>query len=236
MDVKTLWPWTMGLLGGYKNTITVGNPEAEDPAAMATISGGGFNQALGYYSVIGGGLSNRVEEHTSTIAGGNENKVTAVTGTVAGGEKNLVSGQRSFIGGGGENSASGAYGTIAGGLTNEVVDYGSVGGGNLNKATGTSSATGGGYSNEATGWSTVSGGQQQSCRGLQWSFGGFREHCEWAIVPFLVAPAAAAGDWALWVCLECQWNPVHGPREQCDGEWLCLSGDQYGLCHPCDGD
>ncbi len=132
----------------------------------SAVGGGGYNEALGPYSVVCGGGGHIASEgnvasgYNSTIGGGAFHTASSSYSTVGGGAENTASGMRSTVGGGSVNSASGEEATVAGGTINSASGYGAfVGGGVYNSASEWAATVGGGYLDSASGdYSTVGGG------------------------------------------------------------------------------
>ncbi len=132
-----------GIATGTTNTIA---------GPFSTVTGGGFNQALGIESSVSGGWKNVASNERSTVAGGGENQATGVEATVGGGWKNIASGEDSIVSGGRENHAATFYSSVSGGKANTASgEFSSVTGGKGNTASGESASVLGGESNLASG-------------------------------------------------------------------------------------
>lgn len=160
--------------GGFGNKVgsNDGNP---DNAAFGTVSGGVFNNAVGYAAAVNGGDGNTAGTNYANVAGGAGNRALGLLSTVGGGQANLASGTHAVIAGGGWNTASGLASFIGGGggdvgaaVWQNVAsgDWSSVVGGGNNAASGIGASVGGGQFNVASGQrATIPGGYQNLASG-----------------------------------------------------------------------
>jgi hypothetical protein len=131
---------------------------------QATVSGGKFNDANGYWTTIGGGFHNTAVGDESTVAGGRYNMACGGYATVGGGFNNDANGYAATVAGGFYNRVSNDHASIGGGNGNVATrEYATVGGGHSNEAYGDSATVGGGYDNKGGGmYATVAGGRENS--------------------------------------------------------------------------
>ncbi len=178
-----------GTVGGGKRNRAGDNAGSLNDADFATVGGGFYNTASGYYTTIAGGWYNTASDGSATVSGGWDNAASGFWATVGGGGSNVASGEGATISGGGWNAASVYYSTIGGGLYNTAShDAATVGGGGSNvasgkgatisgggwnEASGTYAAVGGGGSNTAnSGYAAVGGGQSNTASGEGATVGG----------------------------------------------------------------
>jgi trimeric autotransporter adhesin len=122
-----------GVVGGGANNQAGDNVGTVGDATLATVAGGGNNQATGELSTVGGGFfdiasgsratvgggaSNTAAGFAATVSGGSSNNATATGATAAGGDGNNATGAFAAAGGGQFNTASGQAATVAGGRSN----------------------------------------------------------------------------------------------------------------------
>ena len=94
-----------GTVGGGTNNQAGSDDEIATNAELATIGGGGGNEASGTASTIGGGSANTASGFISTVGGGRLNTAFGEYATVGGGISNTASGVEftgSLTGGGGD--------------------------------------------------------------------------------------------------------------------------------------
>ena len=103
-----------GTVGGGTNNQAGSDDEIATNAELATIGGGGGNEASGTASTIGGGSANTASGFISTVGGGRLNTAFGEYATVGGGISNTASGAQSTIPGGSRNAAAGDYSLAAG--------------------------------------------------------------------------------------------------------------------------
>jgi trimeric autotransporter adhesin len=85
--------------GGVHNTINVTNSYYGYDYGLATVAGGGYNLASGYYATVAGGYDNIASGIDATVGGGYGNTASGEGATVSGGEGNSASGNFSFAAG-----------------------------------------------------------------------------------------------------------------------------------------
>lgn len=124
----------------------------------ATVSGGEYNTASGWYSVVGGGHSN-------------SHAAISTASTIGGGDGNTTSDRYATIGGGNSNTAA-DFATVAGGDANRAASHASILGGSNNTASGTYSVAAG-AANTASGNRAVAiGGEGNVVSGAYSTIGG----------------------------------------------------------------
>jgi len=100
-----------GIVAGYSNSIT--NP-------YATITGGGYSIASGYFSSVSGGESNMATGEGAAISGGLGGIAGGRWSSITGGSENTASAESASVCGGSANTASGTFSTVTGGTGNKV--------------------------------------------------------------------------------------------------------------------
>lgn len=115
-------------------------------AQLATVGGGGSNEARGSLTTVSGGSQNIAHNWASTVSGGFNNQAEGTSATVGGGSNNYAIGLGAVIAGGTRSIASGEYSGILGGDTNTVSgNYSASLGGRLNIIEASNSFILGGY-------------------------------------------------------------------------------------------
>ena len=166
-----------GTIGGGSGNQAGNDGGTTSDRNYATVSGGGFNVASGWGSVVGGGLQNIASDSHGTVGGGADNRAgSGDFATVGGGESNRAFAHFATIAGGGRsdrndpataNRVTDDYGTVSGGGNNQAgnnsgpstdATYATVGGGAGNTASGYGATIGGGGANTASSDGTTIGG------------------------------------------------------------------------------
>lgn len=152
-----------GTIAGGVNNQAGNNLGSIDISDLATVGGGGDNDAHGWASTISGGYSNVITNtsNAATIGGGQNNIISGEwTNTIGGGDSNLASGfWNATVAGGAHNTASESEATVSGGAENTASGvFSTVSGGYQNIASGEGSIVAGGVSNQASGDTSFAAG------------------------------------------------------------------------------
>jgi hypothetical protein len=98
-----------GTVGGGLGNLAGDDTGTTSDRRIATVAGGGGNDARGQGSAIAGGLNNAAGGSSSTVAGGLNNAASGEASAVAGGSSNIAAGDRSLVAGTDANNANDAH-------------------------------------------------------------------------------------------------------------------------------